>query len=518
MSFISLSFVLLVGVGLLAYYILPGRFQWLCLLLVSYVFYFSAVGISSFWLLGVTGLSYVTALALGGLNSYRLSLDKEARKSFQKSYKARKRLLILVEALGCFGLLFLMKYWNFTADLLQNAAGAVLPRWDFLIPLGLSFYIFQSVGYVIDVSRGQEPEGNPFKLALFTSFFPQLIQGPIGRWRDLAPQLLDEHRLDWSNVQYGIQLAMWGYLKKLVIADRAAVAVTAVFDHSGAYGGAVIAASVFLYCIQLYCDFSGGIDIARGVARMFGIDMAENFRRPFFATSLTDYWRRWHITLGAWMRDYLFYPLSLSSLFAKLGKWGRKHIGGKAGKILPTSLATFIVYFVIGMWHGANFRYIAFGLWNGILITSSLLLESRYYALRQRLQIPDDSRWLHAFRLCRTLLLVFIGRYLTRAPSFLVAVDMLWRTVSDIRIYELWNGVFASLGMSLADLIIILAGMAIVLLLELYQERGGRVRDTLANQKPLVQWLAIILPLGTLLLLGLMREGYTAAEFIYKQF
>lgn len=518
MSFVSLSFLVLVAAGLVCYYILPGRFQWPCLLLVSYVFYFSAVGFSAVWLIGVTLLSYVTALALGKLNSYRSSLDKEARKSFNPSYKRRKRLLVLAETLGCFGLLFLMKYWNFTADLVQSAAGAVLPRWDFLIPLGLSFFIFQSVGYVIDVSRGQEPERNPLKVALFTSFFPQLVQGPIGRWRNLSPQLLDERKLDWSNVQYGIQLAMWGYLKKLVIADRAAVAVIAVFDHSSAYGGAVIAASVFLYCIQLYCDFSGGIDIARGVARMFGIDMAENFRRPFFATSLADYWRRWHITLGAWMRDYLFYPLSLSAPFAKLGKWGRKHIGGKAGKILPTSLATFIVYLVIGLWHGANFRYIAFGLWNGVLITSSLLLENSYYTLRKRLNISDDNRWLHAFRLCRTFVLVFIGRYLTRAPRLSVAIDMLWRTISDIRVYELWNGVFASLGMSLADLIIILIGMAIVIALELYQERGGHVRDTLAKQRPVVQWLAIIVPLGILLLLGLMREGYTAAEFIYKQF
>lgn len=160
---------------------------------------------------------------------------------------------------------------------------------------------------------------------------------------------------------------MWGYFKKLVIAERAAVLVDTVLAHYYNYSGSVIMAAIFFYCIQLYCDFSGGIDITRGVAEMFGIELAENFRRPLYATSLADYWRRWHMTLGQWMRDYLFYPLTLSKPLGKLGKWTRRHIPGKLGKLIPAALATFVVYFVIGIWHGANFRYIVFGLWNGTL-------------------------------------------------------------------------------------------------------------------------------------------------------
>ena len=166
----------------------------------------------------------------------------------------------------------------------------------------------------------------------------------------------------------------------MVIADRAAVLVNTVLDDPWSYSGSILAVGVLFYCIQLYGDFSGGIDITRGVARLFGIDLAENFRRPLFSTSLTDFWRRWHITLGAWMRDYLFYPLSLSKPFGKLGKFTRKHLKGKLGKILPTSLATFLVYFVIGIWHGANWRYVAFGFWNGGIITLSLLLAPYFCA------------------------------------------------------------------------------------------------------------------------------------------
>ena len=193
--------------------------------------------------------------------------------------------------------------------------------------------------------------------------------------------------------------------------------VNAVIKDNCPYGGAVIASGILFYCIQLYCDFSGGIDITRGVARLFGIDMAENFRRPIFATSLTDYWRRWHITLGAWMRDYVFYPISLSRGFGKLSRWARTHIGGTAGKIFATSLATFIVYFIIGIWHGANFRYIAFGLWNGVLITASLLLEKTFLRWKAALHVNDKSAGWRVFMTLRTALLVFIGRYFTAAAA-----------------------------------------------------------------------------------------------------
>lgn len=207
------------------------------------------------------------------------------------------------------------------------------------MPLGLSYFIFQSVGYVIDVYRGKlSAQKNPLKYGLFVSFFPQMVQGPISRYDQLAPQLLSQRSLDWRDLKLGIQLCLWGYFKKLVIADRAAVLVNAVITENCPYGGAIIASGILFYCIQLYCDFSGGIDITRGVARMFGIDMAENFRRPIFAMSLTEYWRRWHITLGAWMRDYVFYPLSLSKTFGKLSRWARTHIKGTGGKILPHRL------------------------------------------------------------------------------------------------------------------------------------------------------------------------------------
>jgi D-alanyl-lipoteichoic acid acyltransferase DltB (MBOAT superfamily) len=387
------------------------------------------------------------------------------------------------------------------------------------MPLGLSFYIFQSMGYVIDCYRGKyPPERNFAKHTLFVSFFPQMVQGPISRYGDLGHQLTESHEFSADQVKYGIQLAMWGYFKKLVIADRAAVVVDTIFGGTENYGGAMIALAVLFYCVQLYCDFSGGIDITRGVAQMFGIELAQNFRRPIFATSLAEYWRRWHISLGTWMRDYVFYPISLSKPFGKLGKFTRRKIGGRLGKMIPTSLATFIVYFIIGIWHGANFRYIVFGLWNGTIITASLLLEGTFLKWKTRLHISEESKWYHGFSMVRTMVLVFIGRYLTRSPRLLTALSLLYKTVAHPCLYQIRDWTILNLGLSRMDLLVVLVGTILVQVVEYFQEKGIRIRKSLEQRNAFVQWLCILVPLLTILVFGILRDAAITSEFIYKQF
>lgn len=520
MLFTSPVFLLFITVFLLLYYLLPRRHQWVVLLVSSYVFYLSA-GISMVgYLLFTTLTTYSAGRLLSSLNKRRKKLPQENKKTLSAKIKSRKRLIVLSAVFLNFGMLYILKYWDFTAVFLDKLLpGRSLPILELIIPLGVSFYIFQSIGYVIDVYRDKyAPERNPFRFALFVSFFPQIIQGPISRFDQLGSQLTASRDPNFNSIKYGIQLAMWGYFKKLVIAGRAGVVVDTVFANSSAYSGSVIAFSVVFYCIQLYCDFSGGIDISRGVAGMFGIDMIENFRRPIFAISLTDYWRRWHISLGSWMKDYLFYPLSLSKPFGRLGKFTRRHIGGTIGKIFSTSLATFIIYFVIGIWHGANFRYIAFGFWNGLIITSSLILAGFYAKTRNLLNISDNSPLLRVFRIMRTSFLVFIGRYITRAPRFLTAVSMLYVTFSDFRAGNLLDGTLLTLGLDKSGIIVVLVGITAILVAEFLQERGIRIRQSFEKRGFLIQWLAILIPLATILLLGVLDQNYIAAEFIYAQF
>lgn len=505
MSFTSPAFFGFVLAALAAYYLVPKRVQWMVLLAGSCCFYISGgLGMAPFMVITVA----VTYLA-GRL------LEKKAEAGPRPGLSVfRRRLVVFLTCLINFGMLFYLKYWGPVLSALITGYSAE----NLLLPLGISFYMFQSVGYVVDVYRGKHaPEKNPFKYALFVSFFPQVVQGPISRYGQLAPQLTARRSLGFADLKYGIQLAMWGYFKKAVIADRASVLVNAVFGSVDA-PGSVAALGVFFYCIQLYCDFSGGIDITRGVARMFGVDLAENFRRPIFAESLADYWRRWHITLGSWMRDYVFYPLALSKPFARLGKLARRHIKGPAGKIIPTSIATFVVYFLIGVWHGAGLKFIAFGLWNGVVITASLLCEPAFVKLRALARVDGHPAVWRALRILRTCLLVFIGRYLTRASSLSSALKLLWATFTRFNASALFGGAVFTLGLDHFDFCVVLAGAAAVVAVEFFQERGLKIRQWLEGRGFALQWAAIAAPLLILLFLGVLRQDYISSAFIYQGF
>ena len=524
MTITSFEFLGFLSAALAAYYAVPKKVRWMVLLAASLVFYGLAAQWAGLWLLYTALTVYLGALALGSLRAKREAAAADGAEEAVRRYNTARKWVCGGVAAANFAALYVLKYWNFTAQMFHPLVsrlfnGAQVPLLTLALPLGISFFMFQSVGYIIDVYRGKyPPQRNFFKLLLFAGFFPQMIQGPISRYNELSHLLYDGNDLDFGNLKYGIQLAMWGYFKKLVIADRAAVLVSTVMAGPRSYSGMIQAVGILFYCIQLYGDFSGGIDVVRGVAKMFGIDLAENFRRPIFARSLTDFWRRWHITLGGWMRDYLFYPLSLSKPFAALGRFARKHIKGKVGRIFATSLATFIVYFVIGVWHGANWRYIAFGVWNGGLITLALLLAEPFTKLKKRLHIHEKSLWFVLFQVARTNVIVFFGRYITRAPRLLTAAGMAKDFFLRPGISSLWDGTLLTLGLTGFDFAVTLLGMAAVLGLEFYQEQGGHVRAALEKKSFLVQWLAILVPLLVILCFGILKGGNVSASFIYQQF
>ena len=525
MVFLSGAFVLFLAATLTLYYLVPKKFQWMLLLAANLWFYLSGGVKAAAYLAFTTVTTWAAGLLLEKLNEAKKAIPKTDKDALA-SNKAKKKAVTAAVLILNFGMLYLLKYLGFTVEALSKLVNSAGILWEpavptFALPLGVSFYIFQSVGYVIDQYRGKYPaEHNPARFLLFTSFFPQMVQGPISRFDKLGVQLREYHPFDAENLREGIQIALWGYCKKMIIADRAAVAVGTFFGNYESYSGSVTAFAVFLYCIELYCDFSGGIDITRGAAKMLGIDLEENFRRPIFALTLAEYWRRWHITLGGWMRDYVFYPLSLSKPFGRLGKWAREHIGGKAAKILPTSAATFIVYLIIGIWHGANFRYIAYGFWNGAIITSSLLLAGVYSKLRERLHIRAESKGWHAFQMARTSFLVFLGRYITRSPRLLTGLALIGHTFDPraFAVSDLWNGTLLHMGLTGADFRIIALATAVMLAVEWHEEKHGSVTAALAKQNGFVQWLAMTALMAALLFFGIFRGSYISSEFIYKQY
>lgn len=522
MRFASVTFVVFLLAAVALYYLVPKKAQWALLLVASYVFYLAGGLKTVLYLLVTTVSVYLAALLLTRLNEKKKQLAKEEKAALARNKRQKKWVLALVLLLN-FGMLFALKYLDFTL----SAASSVLaklgvsfqpPVFDLLMPLGVSFFIFQSAGYAIDVYRGKYPaQKNIFRFALFTSFFPQMVQGPISRYAELSEQLYAQRDFDAENIRSGVLLMLWGYFKKMVLADRASVIVSTFFGAMNNYGGAVTAFSMLMYCINLYCDFSGGIDITRGAAKLFGIDLAENFKRPIFATSLADYWRRWHITLGTWMRDYVFYSLSLSKPFAALGRWARKHVKGKAGKMIPTTLATVIVYLIIGIWHGANFRYIFYGLWNGAIITAATLLEGTFASWKRALHISETSRAWNVVRMIRTALIVFIGRYMTRTPRLMTAFRLMARTIipSKMNVPQLLNGTLLTMGLGVYDYVILLFGMAVLFAVELTEEKKGSVREILAKRSGLVQCVVLALLLLSVLFLHVNQLN---VDFIYKQF
>lgn len=307
MALISMKFLLFVLAAAGIYYLIPGKYQWIWLLIVSYVYY-----LSHGWGIGLFLLcSTLTSFGAGVL------LDKIEDK------KKRKGILVLTLIVN-FGILGILKYTNFLILNVNHVTGGSLSFINLVLPIGISFYTFQSMGYLLDVYwKRYEPERNPFRFALFVSFFPQILQGPIGRYSRLGQQFAEIHIWDWSRMERAIQLILWGFFKKMVLADTAAPFVNAMFDQYEQYQGVAVFA-VLAYSIQLYGDFSGGMDVVMGVAQFFGISLDENFRRPFFARSITDFWHRWHITLGTWMKDYVFYPVSLSPWMGRLSRFLKK--------------------------------------------------------------------------------------------------------------------------------------------------------------------------------------------------
>lgn len=528
MNFISLQFIIFLMAVFGVYYIVPKRFQWVCLLVASYTFYlFSGIGVAAFLVFTTVSTFYIgrlldkvnnrsrTALAEG-----KGTLTKDERNRLKDDAKKKKRWILAVALVVNFGILAFLKYYNFFAGNLNTMLGwlsvdAQLLRLNLLMPLGISFYTFQAAGYLFDVYQGKcTADAHLAKFALFVSFFPQIVQGPISRYDQLARQLYAPHKFDYTQAKYGVCLMMWGMFKKLVIADRAALLVNQVFGNHQNYAGIELFIASTFYCIQIYADFSGGIDIAIGAAQVMGIQLSPNFRRPYFARSITEFWQRWHITLGAWVRNYLFYPLCLSKPFTRLGKSARRVFGNYVGKILSTCLVTLIAFLVIGIWHGSSWKYVAYGLYNGGLITLALLLTPLFDRAKKHIRTETFS-W-RLFQTLRTLVLVCIGRYFSRADSLMTALNMIKNTFTTHNPWILFDGSIYQLGLEAGDMHILFAGVILWLFISVMQERGVGIREWLNRQNIIFRWTAYLAGIFAVVMLSAGQD--LVRGFIYAQF
>lgn len=540
MNYTSLNFILFVALTVLVYFLFPLKKQkWTVLLVASYVFYLFAGYKYVAFILFTTVSTYLFALwinRIGVKSKETLKLnkqtwDRDKKKKFKNSIKHKKRLVMALVLVVNFGILAFLKYYNFFAGSLNDVMGMFgigfsAPTLKLFLPLGISFYTFQSMGYIVDVYREKvAPEKNIAKLALFVSFFPQIIQGPISFYDQLAHQLYEPHKFDFTRFKYGMELILWGFFKKLIIADRAVVAINTVTADYAAYNGTTLTFTILLYALQLYADFSGGIDISRGVAQIFGIDMVDNFKRPYFAKSINDYWRRWHITLGAWLKNYLFYPLAMSNLFINASKkmkgtkFGSTKAGAHIAKVLPTSIASLIVFLVVGIWHGANWKYVAFGIWNGGIIMISILIKPVFDWGLAKLRINAQSFAYGVFQMFRTFLVVLVGYVFDVAPNFAEAMNTFKLAFVDQSFSVGWSQI-SELGLDKFDYAIIIFAMIVVFVASVIQERHSSttIREMLDKKSFALRGFVIFAGLMFVLVFGIYGPGYDPAAFVYMQF
>lgn len=487
MSYISFSYYVLVIVLLVLYYVLPRKFRWLVLLAGSGCFYY----------LLVDRRRRLVLFALSVLVSYLWGVVLGWRgKKEGASLRAGKWLLAGGIITSC-APLFAFRLGGFLPDSVLSGT-----FFQSIMPIGLSFYSMQIIAYLADVYRGEiEPERNILKYSLFISFFPLVIQGPISRFKQLSHQLVEGHSFEWDNLMGGIQLIIWGFFLKFMIADKSAVIVNEVFDHYLSYPGLFVLIAAVLYSIQLYADFLSCVTLSQGVAQMFGIRIVDNFMRPYFASSVREFWHRWHISLSSWLRDYVYIPLG----------------GNRRGRMAKyCNLA--LTFLVSGVWHGGGWNFLFWGLLHaGYQITGELTAKARK-VWAQRLHISEDSRWRKAERKIVTFCLVALGWILFRAESLKIGLKMIASMFSTCNPWILFNDSLFQMGLVWKEWGVLILSVLVLIFVSALQERGVRLREWFAKQNLLIRWSIYLCAIWSIWIFGTYGFGFNAQDFIYGGF
>ena len=512
MAIISIKFLLFVICLLFLYYIIPKKFRWIILLLGSVAFfYLSSHKLIIFILLSIISI-YLTGLKLTSINSKIKLLDKE-EKELKKKYQKQKKLFLLCCII--LNILFIVctKYFSFTL----NNINAVLNIFNItpinlsfkiLVPIGISYYTLEAISYVVDVYRGKyEASKNPFKVALFLLYFPKIVEGPISRFNELSKEFYENNKLDFNKIIIGLDLVIYGLFKKLVIADRAGIYVNNIF--SGNYGGITSILAMILYTVQIYAEFSGCIDIVRGVSYMFGIKLPTNFKSPFFSKDIQEFWRRWHISLGAWIKEYVFYPISLSKLNMKVMMFSKKHFNIYFYKFVCAAFPLFFVWIVNGIWHGASYKYVLYGMYYYVLMMIGLLISPLFDKIYTKLKI--NKKIINFIHIIRTIIIVIIGMTLFRATSIHSFIKIMGS------IFTPGSGIL-SFGLTKVDFIILIITSLVVFLIDTLQEYTKLDLDNGFTKSIILRSIIYTILICTIVILGIYGSGYDTSSFIYGAF
>ena len=379
----------------------------------------------------------------------------------------------------------------------ENSFGASV-----IVPLGVSFYTLQIISYLCDCFSGKtKAEKNIFRYALFVSFFPQIVQGPIPRYEKLSEDLYKHHPFQIDNLTRGIQLIIWGCFLKLMIADKAAVPVNKIFNNAEQYTGAYILIAGVLFSIQLYTDFYSCVTICQGVANLYGIQIEDNFNHPYLALSIQDFWRRWHITLSSWLRDYIYIPLG----------------GSRKGRI-RTYVNILIVFLVSGLWHGEGYTFLIWGLMHGlyqIFGKITLPVRNKAYSL---LNIRESTEGYRILKRIGTFFWVTIAWIVFRAKNLETALRMFQNLFEDFNPWVIFGKARFSYGLDIHEWFVLVLAILVLIFVSICQERGNKLREIFARQNLIIRWTVYLLAICSIWVFGTYGYGFDAADFIYGGF
>lgn len=523
-SFFSLHYLLFFFPGaLLTYTLTPARWKRYALLCISFGFFFLVSG-------GLIVYLLLTVVSIWGFGLWlsRIQEEKNAavkaaerpqRKAIKQAYLVRSRYVLGLAAAFHIGTLLVLKYSGFFMENVNALFGAAFPVPSFALPIGISFFTLQAFSYLFDVYRGnQQADRNILRLALFVSFFPQIVEGPICRYNQTAQQLWDIKPITRENLTFGLQRFLFGMMKKLVVADRLNAFIEEVFtDYAGLEGG-VIAIAAVCYTIQLYMDFSGAMDAVTGIGQIFGITMPENFQRPFFSRTVSEFWTRWHISLGGFFKDYIFYPVSMSKPVNKLVSSVKKKAGHYWAAVISAGIAFFCVWFCNGLWHGASWSYIFFGMYHFALIFMGRVFAPCSKWCLEKLRIAPENKFFRLFQIFRTCVLVVIGELFFRAEGLRAGMTMFRQMVTDFRFTTVTAALLDTLSIDPKDFFIIGVTLAIVFAVSFMKEKGIQIRQTLQSKPTALRWAVIYALLFYILIFGAYGKGYVPVNPMYANF
>lgn len=524
MAYNSIEFIIAFLCFLTIYLIMPHvRLRQLVILVGSVAFYLmNGTPKMLAFLVGTSVIVYVTGFIIdrvyAGFEKEKEGLSPKESMALLPGYKKRAKKFVVAAVVLIAGVLIYTKVGRIAGLKTNDSISEMLTFRSLIVPIGISYYTFSSIGYLLDLYwRKAKFDKDYFVLLLTMTYFPHIVQGPISRYDKLMKQFKVLPGFQYERVCFGLQRMLWGFIKKMVISDRISIYTKTVFGSIDSYAGLPLWIAIVFSVLEIYTDFSGCMDIVIGAAQTMGVTLDENFRQPFFSRSAGEFWRRWHITLGAWFKDYICMPIAINPRMMKIGTKLRKRFGNRVSNNFTTLVPLAVTWVLTGLWHGTGIGYLFWGVYWGVLIFLEGALAPEFKKLASLLKIDVDSFGWKLIQHIRTFLFFAIGRIFSTSASLEAVGKIFKNTFSEARLWYLVSGDLEKIGLAFPDLCVVLVGIFVLWAADLIQSKNP-VRETLAKQPLVFRWIVYYSAVIILIVFGMYGSGYNASAFIYGGF